>query len=80
MLSKFDAETGCYLPLSKEEIIEFVLQNQNLTDFFNDPEKCNQIQMNPEDQEMTSFIRKYGTNCYNVMPFGLKMQERHINT
>ena len=32
----------------------------------------NQIQMNPEDQEKTSFVTKYGTYCYNVMPFGLK--------
>ena len=32
----------------------------------------NQIRMHPEDQEKTSFITRYGTYCYNVMPFGLK--------
>lgn len=32
----------------------------------------NQIKMNPEDQEKTSFITNFGTYCYNVMPFGLK--------
>ncbi|XP_059290490.1 uncharacterized protein LOC132044033 [Lycium ferocissimum] len=32
----------------------------------------NQIWMNPEDQEKTSFITKYGTYCYNVVPFRLK--------
>ena len=32
----------------------------------------NQILMNPDDQEKTSFITKRGTYCYKVMPFGLK--------
>ena len=32
----------------------------------------NQILMNPEDQEKTSFITERGTYCYKVMPFGLK--------
>jgi len=32
----------------------------------------NQIKMNPEDREKTSFITNFGTYCYNVMPFGLK--------
>ena len=32
----------------------------------------NQIQMNPKVRENTLFITKYGTYCYNVMPFGLK--------
>lgn len=32
----------------------------------------NQILMNPEDQEKTSFITKRGIYCYKVMSFGLK--------
>lgn len=32
----------------------------------------NQIRINPDDQEKTSFITKYGTYCYKVIPFGLK--------
>ena len=32
----------------------------------------NQLMMNPEDQEKTSFITKKGIYCYKVMPFGLK--------
>jgi len=32
----------------------------------------NQIRMDPGDQEKMSFITKYDTYYYNVMPFGLK--------
>ena len=32
----------------------------------------NQISMNPNDQEKTSFVTVQGTYCYRVMPFGLK--------
>jgi len=32
----------------------------------------NQIMMNPEDQEKTSFMTDKGIYCYKVMPFGLK--------
>ena len=32
----------------------------------------NQISMEPDDQEKTSFITRQGTYCYRVMPFGLK--------
>nr|KYP74664.1 Transposon Ty3-G Gag-Pol polyprotein [Cajanus cajan] len=32
----------------------------------------NQIKMNVEDREKTSFITPWGTFCYRVMPFGLK--------
>ena len=33
---------------------------------------CNQILMALENMEKTSFITKWGTYCYRVMPFGLK--------
>ena len=32
----------------------------------------NQILMALEDMEKTTFITKWGTYCYRVMPFGLK--------
>ena len=32
----------------------------------------NQIKMDEEDQEKTSFITSQGLYCYKVMPFGLK--------
>ena len=32
----------------------------------------NQIKMNEEDQERTSFVTSQGLFCYKVMPFGLK--------
>ena len=35
----------------------------------------NQILMNPDDQEKTSFITERGTYCYKVMPFGIKNAE-----
>ena len=34
--------------------------------------RYNQIMMTLEDMEKTSFITKWGTYCYRVIPFGLK--------
>ena len=34
--------------------------------------RYNQIKMNPEDNELTTFWTPQGTYCYTVMPFGLK--------
>ena len=34
--------------------------------------RYNQIKMNEEDQERTSFVTNQGLFCYKVMPFGLK--------
>ena len=34
--------------------------------------RYSQILMAPDDMEKTSFITKWGTYCYRVMPFGLK--------
>ena len=40
---------------------------------FMDAFSCyNQISMDPDDQEKTSFVTGKGTYCYRVMPFGLK--------
>ena len=35
----------------------------------------NQIKMNEDDQERTSFLTSQGLFCYKVMPFGLKNAE-----
>jgi hypothetical protein len=35
--------------------------------------------MKKEDEEKTAFIMPYGVFCYQVMPFGLKMQEQPTN-
>ena len=44
----------------------------------------NQISMDPDDQEKTSFVTAQGTYCYRVMPFGLKnagaTYQRLVNT
>ena len=52
----------------------------------------NQIRMDPDDQEKTSFVTRQGTYCYQVMPFRLKnvgatyqrvvnkMFQKHIET
>ena len=34
--------------------------------------RYNQILMAPEDMEKTTFITKWGTYYYRIMPFGLK--------
>lgn len=50
VLSRFDGETGVHVPLSKEEIIEFVLKFQGITKYFNDPEECRKIKMNEYEE------------------------------
>ncbi|WKA02258.1 hypothetical protein VitviT2T_020470 [Vitis vinifera] len=37
--------------------------------------RYSQVLMAPKDMEKTSFITKWGTYCYRVMPFGLKNAE-----
>ena len=39
----------------------------------------NQIMMDVDDREKTSFITDKGIYCYRAMPFGLKMQEQLIS-
>ena len=45
--------------------------------------RYNQIKMNEDDQERTSFVTNQGLFCYKVMPFGLKnagaMYQRLMN-
>jgi hypothetical protein len=37
-----------------------------------------QIDLNPDEEEKTTFIMPHGIYCYKVMTFGLKTLEQHI--
>ncbi|CCF85946.1 putative RNA-directed DNA polymerase [Nitrolancea hollandica Lb] len=54
-----------------DRLVESTAGNELLT-FMDAFSGYNQIMMNPEDQEKTSFITDRGIYCYKVMPFGLK--------
>ncbi|KAG7532877.1 Integrase catalytic core [Arabidopsis thaliana x Arabidopsis arenosa] len=54
-----------------DRLVESTAENELLT-FMDAFSGYNQIMMDPEDQEKTSFITYRGTYCYKVMPFGLK--------
>ncbi|KAG7583508.1 Ribonuclease H domain [Arabidopsis suecica] len=54
-----------------DRLVESTAGNELLT-FMDAFSGYNQIMMDPEDQEKTSFITDRGTYCYRVMPFGLK--------
>jgi len=54
-----------------DQMIDATTEHE-LMHFLDAYSRYNQIKMNPEDQEKTSFITNFGTYCYNVMPFGLK--------
>ncbi|KAG7552073.1 Integrase catalytic core [Arabidopsis thaliana x Arabidopsis arenosa] len=54
-----------------DRLVESTAGNELLT-FMDAFSGYNQIMMDPEDQEKTSFTTDRGTYCYKVMPFGLK--------
>ncbi|KAG7588583.1 Ribonuclease H domain [Arabidopsis suecica] len=54
-----------------DRLVESTAGNELLT-FMDAFSGYNQIMMDPEDQEKTSFITDRGTYYYKVMPFGLK--------
>ncbi|KAG7552243.1 Retrotransposon gag domain [Arabidopsis thaliana x Arabidopsis arenosa] len=70
-----DLNTACpkdSFPLPHiDRLVESTAGNELLT-FMDTFSGYNQIMMDPEDQEKTSFITDRGTYCYKVMPFGLK--------
>nr|XP_016499901.1 PREDICTED: RNA-directed DNA polymerase homolog [Nicotiana tabacum] len=57
--------------LNIDQMID-AIDGQELMSFLDAYSGYNQIKMNPEDQEKTSFITNFGTYCYNVMLFGLE--------
>ena len=60
--SLFQGSTSSWTPQAGHELHSF------MDAFFG----YNQISMDPDNQEKTSFITAQGTYCYRVMPFGLK--------
>ena len=59
-------------PLPRINLIVDATVGHELLSFTDAFSGYNQISMDPEDQEKTSFIIAQGTYCYRVMPFGLK--------
>ena len=59
-------------PLSHIDLIVDATAGHELLSFMDAFSGYNQISMDPDDQEKTSFITAQGTYCYRVMPFGLK--------
>ena len=59
-------------PLSRIDLIVDVTAGHELLSFMDAFSGYNQISMDPDDQEKTSFVTAQGTYCYRVMPFGLK--------
>uniref|UniRef100_A0A2N9H1Z5 Integrase catalytic domain-containing protein n=1 Tax=Fagus sylvatica TaxID=28930 RepID=A0A2N9H1Z5_FAGSY len=58
---------------TRESIIHFLKNNKDVFAWnHKDMPGYNQIVMDEEDQEKTSFITSRGLFCYKVMPFGLK--------
>ena len=59
-------------PLPRIDLIVDATAGHELLSFMDAFFGYNQISMDPNDQEKTSFITAQGTYCYHVMPFGLK--------
>ena len=59
-------------PLPRIDLIVDATAGHELLSFMDTFSGYNQISMDPNDQEKTSFVTGQGTYCYRVMPFGLK--------
>ena len=59
-------------PLPRIDLIVDSTAGHELLGFMDAFSGYNQISMDPDDQEKTSFVTAQGTYCYRVMPFGLK--------
>ena len=59
-------------PLPRIDLIVDATAGHELLSFMDAFFGYNQIRMDPDDQEKTSFVTGQGTYCYRVMPFGLK--------
>ena len=62
-------------PLPRIDLIVDATAGHELLSFMDAFFGYNQISMDPDDQENTSFVTAQGTYCYRVMPFGLKNAE-----
>ncbi|XP_019254964.1 PREDICTED: uncharacterized protein LOC109233529 [Nicotiana attenuata] len=70
---------GSFLLPNIDRLIDAMAGHETLT-FLDAYSRYNQIQMNPEDREKTSYITKYGTYCYIVMPFRPKKCGSNVPT
>ena len=59
-------------PLPRIDTLVDSTVRHELLSFMDAFSRYNQIKMNEEDQERTSFVTNQGLFCYKVMPFGLK--------
>ena len=59
-------------PLPRIDLIVDATTGHELLSFMDAFSGYNQISMDPDDQEKTSFVTGQGTYCYRVMPFRLK--------
>ena len=59
-------------PLPRSDLIVDATVGHELLSFMDAFSGYNQISMDPNDQEKTSFVTAQGTYCYRVMPFELK--------
>ena len=59
-------------PLPRIDLIVDATVGHELLSFMDAFSGYNQISMDPDDQEKTSFVTAQGTYCYRVMPFRLK--------
>ena len=59
-------------PLPQIDLIVDATAGHELLSFMDAFSGYNQISMDPNDQEKTSFVTGQGTYCYRVMPLGLK--------
>ena len=59
-------------PLPQIDLIIDATVGHELLSFMDAFSGYNQIRMDPDDQEKTSFVTGQGTYCYRVMPFGIK--------
>ena len=59
-------------PFPRIDLIVDATAGHELLSFMDAFSGYNQISMDPDDQEKTSFVTAQGTYCYRVMPFGLK--------
>ena len=62
-------------PLPRIDLIVDATASHELLSFMDAFSGYNQISMDPDDQENTSFVTGQGTYCYRVMHFGLKNAE-----
>ncbi|GMH27988.1 hypothetical protein Nepgr_029831 [Nepenthes gracilis] len=60
------------LPLPRIDQLVDSTSGYELLSFMGANSGYNQIRMDPEDEEHTSFMTDQGTYCYKMMPFGLK--------